>query len=613
MEPALPSRTSLAAALLCLPALSGLHADPAARRGQAHADQAHNVILFVADGLRASSVTQDAAPNMAALRDAGVDFRNSHALYPTLTTVNAAALATGHYPGDTGDWGNNMLAGFAVANAGDSPIPFLENDAVLGEIDQHFGGDYLGQQTVMAAARAAGYGTAAIGKAGPVLIQDHTARDGQSTIVIDDSTGRDGEDAGQRRGIPLAQPVKDALAAAGLPATPPETALPNQAQQDYFVTAFTQAVLPILKAKGRPFYAVFWSRDPDGTQHAQGDSKGQLIPGINGRFSDGAIQNADNDLAQIRDAVAALGLAGTTDIIVTADHGFSTIAKESATSISDKMKYDGVPPGTLPAGFLAADLSRALDYYMFDPDDGLRQIGDGQHSKRGNGVLGPDPEHPQIIVAANGGSDLIYVPGDKPQDIARKAVEALLEEDYVGGLFVRDDLGPIPGTLPFSAIGLKGSAVTPAPAIVVSFKSFATGCDLWVGCTAEVADTGLIQGQGMHGAFSRADTENFQAAIGPDFKQHFVDPAPSSNADIAVTIAHILRLTPKGKGQLAGRTLTEAFSGGGNPTVKRETRAGPATPGGLRMVLDMQSVADAHYFDAAGYPGRTVGLTPPEK
>jgi hypothetical protein len=34
----------------------------------------------------------------------------------------------------------------------------------------------------------------------------------------------------------------------------------------------------------------------------------------------------------------------------------------------------------------------------------------------------------------------------------------------------------------------------------------------------EIADTGLQQGQGMHGSFSRADTFNNMAAIGPDFK-----------------------------------------------------------------------------------------------
>jgi hypothetical protein len=49
---------------------------------------------------------------------------------------------------------------------------------VLGDVDEHFSGDYLNQQTVMRAARAAGLSTAAIGKLGPALIFDHTERSG---------------------------------------------------------------------------------------------------------------------------------------------------------------------------------------------------------------------------------------------------------------------------------------------------------------------------------------------------------------------------------------------------------------------------------------------------
>ncbi len=43
---------------------------------------AHNVILFVADGLRAVSVTPESAPTMARLKKDGVDFVNSHASIP---------------------------------------------------------------------------------------------------------------------------------------------------------------------------------------------------------------------------------------------------------------------------------------------------------------------------------------------------------------------------------------------------------------------------------------------------------------------------------------------------------------------------------------------------
>jgi hypothetical protein len=183
-----------------------------------------------------------------------------------------------------------------------------------------------------------------------------------------------------------------------------------------------------------------------------------------------------------------------------------------------------------------------------------------------------------------------------------------MRQDYVGGLFVDDALGRIPGTLPLEAIGLKGSALTPMPAIAVSFRSFATGCAEPVKCTVEIADTGLQQGQGMHGSFSRADTMNFMAAIGPDFKAGFADPAPVSNADIGKTIARILELRIKDKGTLVGRVIDEAMPNGAVPHFVAKTMVSPRAADGLQQVLAYQSVGTTRYFDAAGFPGRTIGL-----
>ena len=67
----------------------------------APAPRPHNVLIFVADGLRYGSVTAKSAPTLWHIKTQGVDFANSHALYPTITTVNASAIATGHYIGDT--------------------------------------------------------------------------------------------------------------------------------------------------------------------------------------------------------------------------------------------------------------------------------------------------------------------------------------------------------------------------------------------------------------------------------------------------------------------------------------------------------------------------------
>ena len=53
--------------------------------------------------------------------------------------------------GDTGDFSNTIYVGFPVQSAGDSLTPFLENDPVLGEVDEHFGGDYLNEETILKA------------------------------------------------------------------------------------------------------------------------------------------------------------------------------------------------------------------------------------------------------------------------------------------------------------------------------------------------------------------------------------------------------------------------------------------------------------------------------
>ena len=574
----------------------------------------HNLIFFIADGLRPTMVTPENAPTLARLMVHGVRFSNTHSMFPTFTTPNASAMATGHKLGDTGDFSNTIDAGFQVPGAGDSLTPFLESDPVLGDVDEHYTGDYLNQDTVMKAAREAGLNTASIGKLGPTLIFDHTERSGEKTLIFDDSTGRPA-------GIPLNEGIKQRLQAAGLPIEAPsrgenskagdfqnQGALSsNDVQQAYFVNVTTKVILPKFKEDKKAFMLVFWSRDPDGTQHNQGDSLNRLIPGINGPTTLKAIRNADNNLAEILATLKALGLEKTTNIIVASDHGFSTISKESATSFAGTLNYKDVSKGLLPPGFLAIDLAHSLNMPLIDPDAKYQPVPLGEHSKRSNGLIGGDKMHPRLVVAANGGSDLIYLP-DGDRELARRVVEFLSTQDYVSGLFVSDDLGPIAGTLPLSKIDLKGSAVTPLPSIVVNFRSFSTGCADPLNCGVEVADYVLQQGQGIHGSFSRADTAVVGGAIGPDFRQKFTDTAPTSNADIGKTMAYLLKLKIHDKGKLIGRVLSETMPRGILPKWKAISLTSLPDRFGNQTVVQMQTIGRNRYFDAAGYPGRTLGL-----
>jgi arylsulfatase A-like enzyme len=579
----------------------------------------HNVVIFVADGLRYGSVDEASAPEMAHLRRDGVDFADSHSVYPTITTVNAAAIATGHLPGDTGDFVNTIFVGEpGLPEAYLSLTAGLEDDAVLGGMNARFGGDYLGRPTLLEAARKAGFQTAAIGKAGPTAIQDVTARDGASTIIIDDATGTPD-------GLRLPPDVVAAIKARGLDTATPDRGLntdpgtaimpgvqvANVQQQDWFARVAAEVILPRFAAAGRPFILVFWSRDPDGTQHNEGDSLNTLTPGINGPTSLAAVRNADSDLGRLRAALKRLGLENTTDIVVTADHGFSVTSRQSHTSPAAGTRYPDTPAGFLPSGFLALDLGKALDLPVHDPN-GVDLVPFG-HPHHASAVLGADVTKPRVVIAANGASDALWLPAGDRADLARRIVEAVTAQDYTAAIFVADDLAPLGGALPMSAIGLKGAARTPAPDILVAFRSgVIPGCDRGPElCGLDVADGDLQQGQGIHGTLSRADTRNMMAAAGPDFKAGFVDPAPVGNADWAPTLAHVLGLTLDGPGDLRGRIMIEALRDGPPPpSAEAKVVRSPPAANGFVTVLKAQALDGETYLDAAGAPGRALGSEP---
>ncbi|WP_442935865.1 alkaline phosphatase family protein [Nostoc sp.] len=360
-----------------------------------------NVIIFVADGLRNGSVNPTDTPTLYSVRQQGVSFANSHSLFPTFTTPNASAIATGHYLGDTGDFSNTIYTGFPSPNANGSVTPFIENDSVLGDIDEKFpGNNFLDEESLLAYGRSQGFNTAAVGKLGPVALQDVTQvnREGGTTgtiptpktIIIDDSTNGATPPitaAGSPSAVPLDRDIVNRLQAAGLDVKPtlrvqpagnnttPGTLNANVAQQQYFADATTKVILPKFQEEGKPFALVYWSRDPDGTQHNQGDSLNTLTPGINGPTSKAGVKNADDNLKQLLDYLKSTGLDKTTDVFITSDHGFSTISKQvidsqgtKTTSYAATQTYAGVNPGFLPAGFVAIDLAHDLGLPLYDPN-----------------------------------------------------------------------------------------------------------------------------------------------------------------------------------------------------------------------------------------------------
>lgn len=597
--------TALVAAL-ALPAM----ADPAPR----------NIVVFVADGLRYTSVTPESAPTMAKIRREGVDFTNSHSSYPTLTTVNAAVIATGHFPGDTGNYGNSLWVNFPVPCRQGATVTFIEDDCILRDIKAHYPNDYLAQTTLVEAARKAGFNTLIVGKKGPAAIEYLAALDSDGKSV-EDPHGLFIDDATNEPHNPDGSPTKSTVLKGSLAAevravtgqldAPPHSATPNIVQQAYLRQAVTQVLLPKLKESGKPFAILYWSRDPDTTQHGALDSDGKLVPGINSTSGRAAIANADADLKGILETLKQHGLDTSTNVFVTADHGFSTIAKAIPAA-------DGtVGRPALATGFLALNVGEWLGQKVFDPDREGAELdpASGEHPVQGNGLIGPSADKPEVIVVANGGTDFVYVPsGDRA--LAKKVFDKLVAQPYVGGLFVNDtlfnaDKAAFAGALPMSAVNLIGSSKMPQPAIVVALRNFLIGGCLEAEpqmCQAEIADTGLHQGQGMHGSFGRGDTRNFMAAIGPDFKKGYADKLPIGNVDIAPTLAHLLGLKLEGPGTLTGRVIEEALANGKEPKAEASVITSDKAPNGFVTILNQQQVGTTKYFTAGGMPGRTVGL-----
>jgi arylsulfatase A-like enzyme len=495
----------------------------------------------------------------------------------------------------------------------------------------------------LAYARSYGYNTAALGKIGPSALQDVSELSPlrkrfrlPTTIILD-------SESGLNTSVPLTDDTVAMLKAAGMTPAPPRrnqlagtNATPgakdtNAVHYQWFVDAITKAILPKFAASDEPFVLVYWSGDPDQTQHAQGDSLNRLVPGVNGPTAKAAVRGADRALGQILDYLDRHPDArDNTDIFVTADHGFSTVSRRdidaagtATRSYSTKFIYKDasgrqeVNTGFLPAGFLAIDLAHALNLPLFDPDTQVGEDARGwryapvdptapqqtaqvrQRPVSGNGLLGGTgrigkPTDAKVAVAGH----LIYVP-DYDRATVQRIVRVLATQDYVSGIFVNDRFGQIAGALPMSAVGLVGGATLPKPAVVVNFKTFST--DPRDPLMTSVIVGGTQQhGQGNHGSLSRANSFNNMAAIGPDFKKGFVDQTPISNADIQPTLAAVLNFKMPSLGELQGRVLTEALAGRPDK-VRVEKKLSRSRPfgSGMSTVLVYQQVDKRLYLDEA--------------
>src|SRR5436190_1823740 len=559
---------------------------------------ARRVIIFVWDGLRTDDLTPEITPNYFALARSGVVFADHHAVYPTFTMMNSASIATGTYPGAHGFYGNVVYAPLAKGrNAKGADIDFsapafIEDFGVVEAVRELHRGKLTLVSTMLQAAQAKGLTTAAVGKFGAAFIQDYK----RGGIILDEDAAMPLGFAKelQQAGYPLPRNSSHAYEAGALTLSndngDPTAPIPIQRLKDgqtgnpldrtgalsrpgfaYLTDVFVNYILPNKK----PDLTIFWSKEPDATNHAYGPGTCNSID---------ATRMNDEILGHVVEELRKLGWEESTDIIITQDHNHSTVSGDVAyyplRAIVDRGIGAVSRDGYSVSGFVrTAELLTRDGLKAFD-GAGCRDIpilsgimADGTHlHSRKDDEMGHFCGRPQkytspsyavpkpipagaVVVAANAGSDYLFVP-DANIETVKAAVVSLQSRLQFGAIFVSDKYGEIAGTLPMSLIKTETSGNGRAPDIIVSFSYDE---NVAVAGKSGISYASSINRRGDHGSFSPTDTHISLMASGPDFKSGLHDPLPTANVDVAPTVARILKFSMPA---VQGRVLEEALQGG---------------------------------------------------
>ena len=274
----------LGLAIGCGPSAAQPEQEPPDRAQQRH-------LLIVLDGLRPDHVTPELMPNLHALGERGVVFADHHAVYPTVTRVNAASISTGAYPEAHGLMGN------AVFFPAVDPARFLSTSARdnLLRIEEAEGGRLLTAPTLGERLQGAGLRmlVASAGSSGSSYLLNHRVAGGgiiHYEYALPEALG---------------EAVEERLG------PPPPAAMPNRDRNRYIVDAFLDVALERVD----PAVTVLWLSDPDTTAHANG---------VGHPTSVAALRAVDAEIGRIQDRLRAAEQLHAFNIWVTSDHGFST-------------------------------------------------------------------------------------------------------------------------------------------------------------------------------------------------------------------------------------------------------------------------------------------------
>jgi arylsulfatase A-like enzyme len=259
------------------------------------------VIVFVVDGLRPDAITSEVTPTLWRLRNEGIEFTNSHAVFPTVTRVNAASIATGAQPGRHGIVGNQLYV-----PAVDPRRAFdTGNYKNLLALDEASGGRLVMTPTL--SERLHGHGRTLVGvssgSTGSSFLLNPRAPAGIGAVI------NGYYDAGRTVAYPV--DLSERILAKFGPA-PVKQGVPRHDA----AVAWTERVLrEHVLAELRPDVVINWLTEPDHTQHDAG---------VGSPAARETLEHDDREIARVLAALDDLGLTASADVLVVSDHGFTS-------------------------------------------------------------------------------------------------------------------------------------------------------------------------------------------------------------------------------------------------------------------------------------------------
>ena len=299
------------------------------------------VAIFVVDGLRPDSINQADTPTIERLRTEGVDYRNSHSIFPTSTRVNAAALITGTYPARHGIVGNSMfVAGVnpqAPFDTGDHTQLMRLEDAEGRIVTTPTLAEVLGRHGRKVV-------TLSSGTTGNGFLLNPQARHGAGVAI------HGLFDPGKTAAYP--REINDVVIRRfGSPPPDPD----DIGQMDWTDTVLRDYVLPEL----RPDVVIDWMGPLDAAQHDHGVGSPEALQ---------ALRAVDRSLSRTIAAIQALTPARRLDVVITSDHGFAEHTE--GVNIVQSLVAAGLKASAASTDVIVASQGQSVLFYVPSHDAG---------------------------------------------------------------------------------------------------------------------------------------------------------------------------------------------------------------------------------------------------